>query len=55
MDFVISLPVSTNLKNRSYNLILVIVDRLIKMMHYELVKVIIIILELAEVIINVMI
>ena len=39
MDFVTGLPVSTDWKGDSYDLILVIVDRLTKMVHYEPVKV----------------
>ncbi len=49
------LPVSTNWKDESYNLILVIVDCLIKMVYYKPVKVMIIILGLAEVIVNMVI
>ena len=47
------LSLSTNLKNNSYNLILVILNRLIKMMYYKLVKDIINTLRQVEVIINV--
>ena len=50
IDFVIGLPISTDWKKECYDSILVIVDRLIKMMHYELVKVIIDTLGLVEVI-----
>ena len=39
MDFVTGLPVSTHWKCKTYDSILVIVDRLTKMVHYELVKV----------------
>ncbi len=53
MDFVIDLSIPANWKNDSYNSILVIVDWLIKMIHYELVKVTIDASGLAEVIINV--
>ena len=53
MDFVMSLPISTDWKENSYNSILVIIDRLMKMVHYELVKVTIDTLGLTEVIINV--
>ena len=53
MDFITGLLISTNWKNDSYKLILVIVDRLIKMVHYILVKVTINIPDLAEVIIDV--
>ncbi len=38
MDFVIGLPVSTNWRGETYNSILVIVNRLTKMVHYESVK-----------------
>ncbi len=52
MAFVIGLPISTNLKGKSYDLILVIIDRPTKMVHYEPIKVIIDAPGLAEVIIN---
>lgn len=52
MDFVIGLPVSTNKKDKTYNLILVIVDRLTKIVHYEPVKVIINVFALTKVIID---
>ncbi len=39
MDFITDLPISADWKNDSYNSILVIVDRLTKMVYYELVKV----------------
>ncbi len=52
IDFVIGLPVSTNWKGKTYDSILVIVDRLIKMVHYELVKVTIDAPALVEVIIE---
>ena len=39
MDFVTGLPILTDWKGDSYDLILVIVNWLIKMIHYELVKV----------------
>ena len=45
----------TDWKRDSYDLILVIVNLLIKMVYYELVKVIIDVLGLAEVIINIII
>ena len=41
MDFVTGFPVSTNWKSNIYDSILVIVNPLTKMVHYELVKVII--------------
>ena len=55
MDFVTRLPISTNWKGDSYDSILVIVDRLTKMVHYEPVKVIIDAQGLAKVIINVVV
>ena len=55
MDFVTSLPLSADWKNDSYNLILVIVDRLTKMVHNESVQVTIDTPELAEVILDVVV
>ena len=55
MDFVTGLPLSADWKGDSYNLILVIVDRLTKMVYYEPVKVTIDAPELVEVIIDVVI
>lgn len=55
MDFVIGLSVSTNQNRKIFNSILVIVDRVTKMVHYKLVKVRIYDSELAEVIINMVI
>ncbi len=55
IDFVTGLPVSTNWKGETYDTILVIVDRLMKMVHYELVKVTIDAPGLAKVIINVVV
>ena len=55
MDFVIGLPISTNWKGDSYDSILVIVDRLTKMVHYEPVKVTIDAPGLAEVILDVVV
>ncbi len=52
MDFVTGLPISANWKGDSYDSVLVIVDRLTKMVHYKPVKVTIDTLGLAEVIIN---
>ncbi len=52
MDFVIGLPVSTNWKGETYDSILVIVKRFMKMVHYEPVKVTINAPALAEVIIK---
>ena len=39
MDFVMGLPISTDWKGDSYNSILVIVDRLTKMVHYKPVQI----------------
>ena len=55
MDFVTGLPISTNWKGDSYDSILVIVDRLTKMVNYKLVKITIDTLGLAEVIIDVVV
>ena len=52
MDFVTGLPVSTNWKGNTYDSILVIVNRLIKIVHYESVKMTIDAPALAEVIIK---
>ena len=55
MDFVTGLPISTDWKRESYDSILVIVDWLTKMVHYELVKVTIDAPGLAEVFLDVVI
>ena len=55
MDFVTGLPISTDWKGDSYDSILVIVDRLTKMVYYELVKVTINAPRLVEVIIDVVV
>ena len=55
MDFVTGLPVSINWKGDSYNFILVIVDRLMKMVYYEPVKITLDAPGLAEVIIDVVV
>ena len=55
MDFVTGLSFFADWKGNSYDSILVIVNRLTKMVHYELVKVIINASRLAEVIIDVVI
>ena len=55
MDFVTGLPLSSDWKGDSYDSILVIVDRLTKMVHYEPVKVTIDAPGLAEVIIDVVV
>ena len=49
------LLVSTDWKGKSYDSILVIIDRPIKMVHYELVNIMIDTLGLAKVIINVVV
>ncbi len=55
MDFITGLPISAYWKSDSYNSILVIVDWLMKMVYYELVKVTIDASSLAKVIINVVV
>ena len=55
MDFVTDLPILTDWKEDSYDSILVIVDRLTKMVHYKLIKVTINAPGLAEVIIDVVV
>ena len=55
MDFVTGLPLSSDWKSDSYNSILVIVNRLTKMVHYKPVKVTIDAPGLAEVIIDVVV
>ena len=55
IDFVTGLPLSADWKGDSYDSILVIVDRLTKMVHYEPVKVTIDAPGLAEVIIDVVV
>lgn len=55
IDFVTGLPISTDWKNDGYDSILVIVDWLIKMVHYELIKVIIDVAGLKEVILDVVV
>ena len=52
MNFVTRLPLSNDWKRNTYNLILVLVNRLTKMVHYELVKVTIHDSRLAKVIID---
>ena len=52
IDFVTGLPILTDWKGDSYNSILVIINRLIKMVHYEPVKVTINAPGLAEVILD---
>ena len=53
IDFVTRLPISTEWKDDNYDSILVIIDRLTKMIHYKPVKITINALELAKVIIDV--
>ena len=55
IDFVTGLPISTNWKGDSYDSILVIVDRLTKMVYYEPVKVTIDAPGLAKVILDVVV
>ena len=52
MNFITRLLISTNEKRESYNSILVIIDPLSKIVHYESVKVITNALGLAKVILN---
>lgn len=55
MDFITSLPISTNWNDKTYNFILVILDQLTKIVYYELVKVMIDTSDLAKVIINIVV
>ena len=55
MDFSTYLPLSADWKSDSYNSILIIVNRLTKMVHYKLVKIIIDTPKLAEVILDMVI
>ncbi len=55
IDFVTGLPVSTDWKGETYDLILVIVNRLTKMVHYKPVKVTIDAPGLGEVFIDVVV
>ena len=55
MDFIIRLPVSINWKSESYNFILVIVDRLLKIVYYKPINVTINAPVLAEVIFDVVV
>ena len=52
MDFVTGLPVSTDWKGKTYDLILVIINWLIIMVYYEPIKVTINALGLAKVILG---
>ena len=55
MDFVTGLLVLTDWKGKSYDSILVIVDRLTKMVYYKLVKITIDFPGLAKIIIDIVI
>ena len=55
MDFITGLPILNNWKEDNYNCILVIVDWLTKMVHYNPVKITIDAQGLAEVIIDVVV
>ena len=55
MDFVTGLPISTDWKKDSHDSILVIVDRLTKIVYYKLVKITINALGLGKVIINIVV
>ena len=55
MDFVTELPILANWKGDSYDSILVIVNRLTKMVHHKPVKIIINASSLAKVILNVVV
>ena len=55
MDFVTGIPISIDWKGDSYDSILVIVNRLTKIMHYKLVKITIDASGLAEVIVDVVV
>ena len=55
MDFVTGLPILTDWKGDSYDSILVIVNRLTKIVYYKLIKVTIDAPGLAEIIINVVV
>ena len=55
IDFVMGLPQSADWRGNGYDLILLIVDWLMKMVYYELVQTTIIVLALAEVILNVVV
>ena len=55
MDFITRLPISTNWKDDRYDSILVIVNRLTKMVHYEPIKITINALKLTEIIIDIVV
>lgn len=52
MNFVIGLLVLTNYKKKSYDYILIIINWLIKIVHYKSIKVIINALELVKIFLN---
>ena len=55
INFIIGLPVSTNWKFKTYNSILVIVDRFTKIIHYKPIKITIDAPGLAEVLIDIIV
>lgn len=55
IDFVISLSVLINLNSESYNLISVIIHRLINIIYYKVINITIDVSSLAKVIINIVI
>lgn len=55
IDFVMELPISTNWKSDTYNSILVIINRFIKMLYYKSIKVTIDISGLVKIILDVII
>lgn len=52
MDFVTGLSVSPNWKGKTYDFILVIIDQLVKMIYYKLVKITLDALGVVKVVIN---
>ena len=55
MDFVIGLPISTKYQVEDYDFVLVIINRLIKIIHYKLITLTINASRLAEVIFNIIV
>ena len=55
IDFVTGLPILTDWKGESYDSILVIIDRLTKMVHYEPMKITIDVPDLTKVIIDIVV
>ena len=55
MDFIMGLPILTDWKKNYYDLIFVIINWLIKIVYYKLVKITMNVLGLVKVIINVVI